>query len=274
MTNIGRRGAIGLIGAAASLAATRAPAATGEADRLRTYMRMRGALDDRLVIGWIDGRYSGIVDGEPTPLYGVVAATFARHRARPGGGFEAVTWELAFFTDLATGKVLSDFRNPYTGETVTVPAGGQPAAKIAFLPDLSLKIMREMPGFAFDHQVLPFVTSGDDLWITEVTRTAAQIPGQPRPFRYNETTILHARRSDLAGPAKRVPCQTTFNGVVSWRPWLMMGDRPGHLLGVGAGVYGAKLEALPPAWLAATRERRPELFKDPAAVLEPLWSKS
>lgn len=279
--NIGRRGAIGLIGSAAALAA--APAALAKAvgpglgsqSKLHTYMLMRGALDDRLVIGCISGRYNGVVDGEMTPLYGVVAATFARYRARPDGGFDAVTYELAYFTDLETGAALNEFRNPYTGETVKVPAGGQPAARISFMPDLSMKLGRAIPGLVFDHQVLPIEVRGDDVWITEATRTSAAIPGQPRPFRYSETNILHARRSELEKPgAKRVRTEVTFNGVVNWRPWLNMGDRPGHLLGVGAGTQGTTMESLSPAWIAATRERKPELLKNPAAALEPLWSQS
>lgn len=277
--DIGRRGAIGLIGSAAALAAMPAARATGATlgnqSKLHTYMLMRGALDDRLVIGCISGRYNGIVDGLPTPLYGVVAATFARYRARPDGGFDAVTYELAYFTDLETGAVLSEFRNPYTGETVKVPAGGQPAARVSFMPDLSMKLGRAIPGLEFDHQVLPFEVRGDDVWITEATRTSAAIPGQPRPFRYSETNIMHARRSELEKPgARRVRTEVTFNGVVNWRPWLAMGDRPGHLLGVGAGTQGTTLEALPPAWLAATSERKPDLLKNPAAALEPLWSQS
>ena len=43
---------------------------------------MRGALDGQLVVGFVSGRYDGVVDSEMTPLYGVAGATISRYRAR------------------------------------------------------------------------------------------------------------------------------------------------------------------------------------------------
>jgi hypothetical protein len=269
---IGRRGALGVV-AAATLLATRGMATPASpADGLRTYMLMRGALDERLVIGCVSGTYYAVIDDALTPLFGVVSATFARYKPRPGGGYAAASVESAYFTDLATGAALTDFANPLTGATVAVPAGGNPAAAIAILPDLTLQVAKLPPGVAFDHRIGAPETRGDDVWLTEVTRTSGKAPGAARAFHYSESTTLHARASDLARPGvRRVPTETAFTNVVSWRPWLQMGDRPGHLMAIGAGTYGASLDTLPLAWLAATRARRPELLADPAAALEPVW---
>ncbi len=240
--------------------------------RLKTYMLMRGALDDRLVIGCVSGLYYGVVDAEITPLFGVVSATFARYRPMASGGYAAVNAEYAFFTDPASGRAMERFRNPYTGETVAVPGGGVAPAKLTILPDLRLQLGQAIPGVQFDHRVGPVETRGDDVWITEVTRTSLARPGQAKPFRYSESTTLHARRSELDAPgAMRVRCETSFTNVVSWRPWLNMGDRPGHLMAIGAGRYGTRIADLPPAWIDATRARHSELLADPAAVLAPLW---
>jgi hypothetical protein len=281
--SVGRRGAIGLIGvgtalasvggSSRALAASRKPIDFGDPQqRLKGYMLMRGALDDRLVIGCVSGQYFGVVDGEMTPLFGVVSATFTRFKPRAGGGYDGVSLEVAYFTDPVTGKAMAEYRNPVTGETVAVPPGGLPAAKISILPDLSLKLGREVPGLKLDHSVLPAQVRGDDIWIPELTRTAVTIPGVPQPFRYSEMTTLHARRSELeAVGAKQVTCDTSFTNVVSWRHWLKMGDRPGHMMAIGAGRYGATIETLPPAWIEATRAQRPEIIANPSALLDPLW---
>jgi hypothetical protein len=82
---------------------------------------------------------------------------------------------------------------------------------------------------------------------------------------------MQARLSDLQAPdAKRVPCLTGYTSVVSWRPWLKMGDRPGHLMGQGAGRYGVSLESLPANWHAATAALRPDVLRDPSGPLRGL----
>ena len=56
------------------------PARSLLSEALRRFIKMSGALDDRLVIGFVSGRYNGVVDSELTPLFGVFAATFSRYR--------------------------------------------------------------------------------------------------------------------------------------------------------------------------------------------------
>ena len=108
-------------------------------------MLMRGALDDRLVMGFISGRYYGVVEEELRPLYGLVGATFARYRPRPDGGYDGATYEIPFFTDLATGEVMERWRNPYTGEEVGVPQSGYPPSAIVIGADLGLRAPSRWP---------------------------------------------------------------------------------------------------------------------------------
>jgi hypothetical protein len=112
----------------------------------------------------------------------------------------------------------------------------------------------------------------DDYWITEESKSRFQLPGQSKPVHFNELVTMHARCSDLAkADAVRVPCQTAFTAIVSWRPWMKMGDHPGHLFANAAGRYDVGLDALPTAWQAAVRARRPQLLQDPGAPIAALW---
>ena len=52
-----------------------------------------------------------------------------------------------------------------------------------------------------------------------------------------------------------------------------MGDRSGYMAAFGHGRYGAAIADLPKPWLEATARMRPDLLSDPAAIVEPLWSK-
>lgn len=54
--------------------------------RLKAFMMMRGALDDRLLIGCISDIYYGNVNAELTPLFGPVGAIFSRYRPHTSSG--------------------------------------------------------------------------------------------------------------------------------------------------------------------------------------------
>lgn len=247
------------------------PDLTSEADRFRTFMMMRGAFDEGLITSWVSARYYGVVDDRLDPLFAVVSAVFSRWR-QVNDGCEAVTFELAWFVDPLTGKALDSWINPYTGKVNKVPTGGLPPSKFHVSKELSFRLAREIPGLQMAHEVLPLEVRGDDVWLTERVRTSLAIPGVPKPFRYSESNILHARRRDLAHKgATRVTSDVSFTNVCSWRPWMDMGDRPGHLTAIGIGRQNAAADSLPPAWLAATAARRPDVLKDPAALLQPLW---
>jgi len=281
--NIGRRGAIGLLGAGvlAGGAAIAAPAGAktpGRAGldtpegRFRAYMMMRGALDERLVIGYVSGTYFGVVGAEMTPLWDVVGATFARYRRHADGSFEGVTGEIAHFLDPKTGEAPGRFLNPYTGKWVTDPRTNLPPSHIRLLPSLDMEVPRLPPGTSFDHVIKAPEVRGDDIWISEVTRVGMPAGAGKPAFHYNEMITMHARTSDLARSGKaRIPCETSFTNVVDWRPWMEMGGHPGHLTAIGSGRYGVEIADLPQRWIEATRRQFPKILDDPGSLLEAAW---
>lgn len=263
------------LGASASpvVAAPQGLDLSSESARLRAFIQMRGSLDDQLVTGFISGRYYGVVDEEITPLFGVSAATFARYRPASKGGYEMVSFEQAYFTDLATGAYLKEWLNPYTGQKVSVPVTRTSPTKVLIAPDLSFALVKSMPGGKMDHRVLPVEVIDDDVLFVEQIQAAFQGPPGSKPFRYNEITTLRSSLKDLSEPGlKHVPCAVTFNSVVGWRPWMGMGARPGHLLAQGSGRYGVAMDKMPKAWLEATRQERPELLVDPGKGMDAVWN--
>ncbi|NOW45907.1 hypothetical protein FHW96_002065 [Novosphingobium sp. SG751A] len=268
----GALGAGGLLLAAPALAAARGLDLAAPADRLKAFVKMRGSLDDRLIASWVSARYYGITGDEMRPLFNVRSAVFARYRPAPDGGYEAVNAEIAWFTDPDTGAVLTQWRNPYTGRDVKVPMGGYAPSKVFIRPDLGFALAKPVPGLEIEHEVLPFEVRGDDLYITERSRTAMRFAPGAKPFRYSESNTFHARLSDVLSGAPHVPSDVSFTNVCSWRPWMEMGDIAGHMSAIGIGKQGAAMESIPAEWQAATRQFRPEVLKDPAVLLTPLWN--
>ncbi|NKI98287.1 DUF1838 family protein [Novosphingobium sp. SG707] len=275
MTGVSRRGVLGGAGlmlAAPALAAVRGLDLAAPADRLMAFVKMRGSLDDRLIASWVSARYYGITGDEMRPLFNVRSAVFARYRPAADGGYEAINAEIAWFTDPDTGAVLTQWRNPYTGRDVKVPMGGYAPSKVFIRPDLGFALAKPVPGLEIEHEVLPFEVRGDDLYITERSRTSMRFAPGAKPFRYSESNTFHARLSDVLSGAPHVPSDVSFTNVCSWRPWMEMGDTPGHMSAIGIGKQGAAMDSIPAEWQAATRQFRPEVLKDPAALLTPLWN--
>jgi hypothetical protein len=278
---LGRREAIVAMGAGLLMAKTAGAAQPAPRkltldsmqDRFRAYMMMRGALDEQLVIGYVSGSYYGVVGAEVTPLWDVIGATFARFRKRADGGYDGVTGEIAHFLDPATGEAPGRFLNPYTGKWNVDPRRNLPPNRITMLPTMDMVAPRMPPGMQFDHVIKAPEIRGDDVWITEVTRTGMAASPGGNPFHYSEMVTLHSSASDLARTdVSRVPCATSFTNVVDWRPWMEMAGHPGHLTAVGNGRYGVSMADLPERWTAATRKKWPQYLNDPAALLAPLWN--
>ena len=227
-----RREAIATIGGglAVAAAASGAMAATPSglatpAGRMRAFILMRGALDDRVVTGCFSGRYWGCVNGAMTPLFNVVSVIFSRYGALGDGSYRSVAIEQSYFLDRVTGECLQSFVNPYTGKTVKVPTDGYPPTAIVFTPDLSMKVAALPPNMAFNHSSTPFVVQGDDVIMNEIVTATTTPKGGGKPGLHHEITTLHARLSDLRRKgAKKVPCAVTYTNVKSWRSWLEMGD--------------------------------------------------
>lgn len=235
-------------------------------------MMMRGALDERLVIGYVSGSYFGVVDAEMTPLWDVVGATFARYRKQPDGSYEGVTGEIAHFLDPRTGEAPGRFMNPYTGKWIIDPRRNMPPSRITILPSLDLKVPDLLPGTRFDHRINTPQVRGNDVWITEVTRVGMPGPVGKKAFHYNEMITMHARLDDLIHTdLPRVPCSTAFTNVVDWRPWMEMEGHPGHLTAIGSGRYGVSISELPQGWIEATRKQFPAILDNPGSLLDGVW---
>lgn len=282
MPTIGRRRALGLLGAGAVIAGTKPPevsAATrgkldfsSPSDKFIAYIKMRGSLDERLVVSYVSGSYFGVVGSEVTPLWDVIGVTFTRFKRRTDGGFNAVTGEIAHFLDPRTGEAPGKFVIPYTGKTVADPRINLPPNRIVLKPSLHMEVPKMMPGTVMNHDIRAPEVRGDDIWFNEVSRVAMQPPGAAQPFRYSEMITMHARVSDLEKPdLPRVPCEVSFTNVVAWRPWMQMGDHPGHLMATGSGRFGVPMGLLPERWTKATRAKWPHILDNPSALVEPLW---
>jgi hypothetical protein len=263
-----RRTAMAMLAAAPVAARAQMADPFSAGDEMRMLLQMRGALDDRLVVSFLEGVYYGVMDAQLTPIYGLSAGLFRRYFARPDGGVDYVNFELVYVTDLETGGLLKEFRNPYSGLVNAPPQSRLGPGRMTIQPDRQI-VPAEGPGRATYYRCRPAHVVGDDVWIIE--EAAAYVPA-PLNYAFNEMLTYHAKLSDLADTkAARVPTTVSYTPVIGWRPWHGMADHPAanrsHITGVCSGRIGSSLDILPPRYLRWTEEFHPDVLRDPAAVL-------
>lgn len=96
------------------------------------------------------------------------------------------------------------------------------------------------------------------------------VPDQPgkRGFFYREWTIWSGPWQALQDPKVHcVDTEVTYSAATAWRPWMKMGDGPGHTVQNGRGGKVERVEDLPPELLRLTRQVHPDLVRDAAGVL-------
>jgi hypothetical protein len=249
------------------------------ADPLTTLIRMRGALDERLVVSFLEGVYYGVMESRIRPLYGLSAGLFRQYRRRGDGGYDYANLELVYVTDLDSGELMTEFRNPYSGRTGKPPQTRLGPARLTITP--SLQVTRPgapMPGAAaasatsFHRFRAPRIV-GDDVWFVE--ESAVQAP-PPMSFAFNEVLTYHARVSDLADAARpHVPTNVHFNPVIGWRPWQRMegfDGPPSHVMGNCAGRVVTTVDELPARYREWTARHHPDVLDDPLALLAGAWA--
>lgn len=267
-------GGLALLGAAGPLAAQATAAApAAPTGRLRDFLLMRGALDERLVIGEIQAQFHAVIDGQTQALCGLIAVTFTRWRPDTDGRWLSASFEHVYYTDIASGELLKQWRNPVTGRTVPVPAYSSRPSLRRLRPDLSFELAHALPpGSTMVDQVnAAYESRGEQVFVERVQAVLPRPAPATTPYSYAELVTLRAPLAALRDPqARQVRARNSFSSVSGWRPWMQMGEQPGHVLGHGEGAYGLTLDELHPVWRAAAQADKLDWLADPGARLAPL----
>ncbi len=257
---------------------------------LRTLFRIRGSEDGRISMGWLKGQRYGVVDAEIIPLMGMVTGTFARNRVLDDGSISLTSFELAFYTDLETRDVLNTLTMPYTGKTVEVPrlmlGPGQSVVKPAFheLREMggeeitveeeersdSETAMRPQGSMRFERWLGPVTVKEGNVWITEAS-SAALTPADTgaRKVVYSESVTYKAPYDEVMNPDLPALNSTLgYTGITSWRPWMEMGDHPGHTTSHAMGSRTFDVDGLPDDYRSFSERFYPDALADPGSVLD------
>lgn len=235
-------------------------------------------------------------DGEETCGYfkgSVLAYVGPTKRLEPLFGFEGFgmtrtfqvgeyAWrklhkEVAYYTDLKTGEVLTEWHNPFLDETVKVAHVHNDVVNSNWAPTYSFGVGPKKVTYPF---VFPWLVMGDnavvDFGVNTTHRAILQPEEWPRESHGETTQVLeaiqlHASLADLMDPKQTgVQVSGSWQRISPWLPWMLMGQTPGHLFyktitrRMGEGVEG-----LPPHIREFTAAHYPDYFTAPTEWQEP-----
>jgi len=241
----------------------------------------------KFVHGCATGVVIGVRDNEILkPLFGFDVFSGIRVIRQPNGDYQRLCRELVFYRDLATGEMLDEWTNVYTGEKVrVVDVANDPFNYVIsdHWPDPPNYggLNKEKPPrrpFLRDWRLANdnTVTMQSDIHL--YYRNALDPAKWPRESagpmnRVSELFRYVIRREDLEDPAKtHLPHQGVWNRVTPWLPWMLMGQAPGHIL--YAGTFGTieKPEMAPAPVLRRVKERYPLYLTAPEKWVDPSLS--
>ncbi len=239
-------------------------------DALTAYIKLGAALDDRLTIWWMDGLRYGVVDQRSELMYGMKVALFQRFFAQPDGTYKLAMFELTYYTDLESGELLEEYKNPYTGIVNRVqhvrlgPEIRQATASGSARPENDTNLSY------FYTRLGPPLVHGDYIWITTDVQAGIKFPSPKAPrIRLNHYLTLHGQNSAVKDPAVlSAPASLGFHNILTWEPWMRMGDYPGEMMSRAAGRKLERVDELPADYLAMAHRIHPTYIADPLATLD------
>ena len=228
----------------------------------------------------VTGTVVGVREGEALrDLFGFEVVSVARAWKQPEGDYRVLHREAILYTDLATGKILTEWHNPYIDETVRVvdvindPWNHHFAETIRPRgPDYG-GLNKQAPGAERPYDFgLYDVGNGlvaNQLHINLYYKAALQPDKWPRESagpmnRVSEFFTHVVKLDDLQNPDKTSVVHTgTWMRVTPWLPWMLMGQAPGHIMYHSTVQSFDTLDGFKPNVRAYMEKNHPHMLEAP-----------
>ena len=231
-------------------------------------VKMRCSLDpqEQVLLWWEGTLFAQEPEKKAAPLMGFEGYNICRAEKLADGTWRLVTRELTFYRDLATGQIIDEWDNPFSGERV----------EVVHVANNPVNTVLNAPG---REEAMPWVEAGDTVMLTLNIPLAYPNPLQPAQFPAessgpmyigSEHFMFFTPRAALEDPAlSQVPVTYGWTRVGPWLPWMKLGTRAGGLLYVAQGNKRASVDELPEDIRARIARHYPEYATAPAQWVQP-----
>lgn len=295
---LNRRQALRAAAGTALVGATAAPALAAAAKRpMRfddpiwnrdTKARLDGSIDPKkFVFGSVTGTVCGVRDNERVkPLMRFEVFSTIRMVPQPDGSFWRLCREVVFYRDMASGKLMDHWDNPYTGERVRVVD----VANDPFNYKLS-EWYPDPPSYGGLNKEKPprrpFLLNwgmADEDTVTLETDIHLHYPSALQPAKWprespgamsrvSEMFRFFARREHVEDPSLDfIPSTGVWSRITPWLPWMLMDQAPGHIVYLGNMAARRTMDLHPKDVIQRVRDRYPRYLTAPETWEEPSLS--
>ena len=209
------------------------------------YARLNGDLDEsKQKYGWFKGFIMAIRPNKPIlDALGFQGFGVSRLEKQADGSYAKILREVGLYTDLRTGEVLEEWKNPMTNENVRVvhiandPFNYVIEDHFPEPPKFGDLNQEEIPKIPF---ILPWQQRGDRLdmeihinlfypnaldpkkWVRESNGPMVQV-SEGFAYHVDANKMQDANYTTL-------PYSGTWNRITPWLPWMHMGQTQGHMM--------------------------------------------
>ena len=215
---------------------------TGRGNQL-AYARIQGDIDfGKQKYYWFKGHVMANRPGKTIEdLFGAQGFGVIRLNQREDGVIERMCRQIGLYTDRRSGEVLSEWRNPFIGETVKVvhvsmdPVNFTIEEYFPAPPNYGPNKGAPPPRVPF---ILPWYQHGQWMEMQMNVHMGYPNPLQPEewpresagPFaQVSELFTHHVKATDMQNPEiTSLDYRGSWSRVTPWLPWMLMGQQPGH----------------------------------------------
>ena len=253
-----------------------------EEDMLSMFLKLRCSLDERVTMGWVDAVNYAFVEGVTYPFYRLLSTTIRQVQRVDDLLYKSVSLEVAMYVDIETGELGDTLSNPVTGETIEAPLyrAGPSHTEISIRGEETSEFTMDretvdgssffLSGQAVSERYISLPQRrGDDFYIRQDVSTRVYSGDASKPsFFYREWTTNRGSWKQLSDDSMvAVPSDVAYLATTAFRPWMKMGDTPGHTVQNGRGGRALSPDGLPTELLRLVRIHHPDLLDNPEGVL-------
>lgn len=232
--------------------------------------RMRYRMDSGDMAWSLDGVVYAQQGGMMVPLFNILHCGFYRIEPRQAGGFDMLSYELGFRTDLETGERLTEFTNPFNGDVIAIPFAPVGPIEVQYTPEIELILPDDIGGSKMEFEEQPDIYRQDNnnIYIEQVTRGKVITKGK-RDRYINEFTNLYGDTKTLTDTSQNFVATRGFHSDVSdYARWMKMSPEFGSQTLRAMSTKTETRENINKKWMDIVKTVDSEIYKNPFSVLD------
>ncbi|MEP0189872.1 MAG: DUF1838 family protein [Erythrobacter sp.] len=235
------------------------------ADRIKLIAKVFGSTEEAERHAFLKFHIFGFTgEGNLIPLFTMNNYVIQKWEPGEDGTFKVQHYEVAYYSKFDTDEAISEWVNPLTGETIELPHFVLGPVPRFYAPDMADGTSTFAPN------PMNITMIGDRVYIPTLSRI--KLPnsltveewgaygGAPTTF-WDSMLVYSANISDVLDEDRTsVTAEIHMQNLVSWAPYLKLGDAPGRTMVRAYGQHISGYDALPETIRENLKTYTPEIF--------------